>query len=110
MMSLNKSEYKFLRLVYKMPRDGAYIMRKLRLDEKGFAFIVNGRLKDYTNPSMKYDDIEKSIVAITPKGKAELEAWDKDNRRYRTAVIFSSAALVISLLSLTVSIISLSLR
>ena len=105
-MSLTEKEYKFLKLVYNNPRNGRYVMRKLRIDDKEFTNLVNVRLRGYAVSYMN-SDTSKVVTHITPEGKAAAEKWNKDNRRYRMSLIFSFAAVAISLTALVVSIISL---
>ena len=102
---LHDKEYRFLKFIYKKPRGGRYIMKRLRISEREFQDIVNTRLTDYVLCYMNYQDMSLTIAHIKPEGKAAYEAWVTENYRFKTTKKIAISAIIISILALLVSLI-----
>ena len=100
---LSQQEIRFLGCIYRKPRMGHYLMKKLMMDEKEFYNFINGRISKLSLNYLVLNDIGETKCTITPEGRAVYEYARKDFRddiKYWVTTIIAALALLIALTSL----------
>jgi len=100
---LNQQEVQFLGYIYRKPRNGHYLMKKLKMDKCEFSHFINGRISKLSMNYLKPDNIGETQCFITPEGRASYEYARKDFRddvKYAITTAISLVALIIAIISL----------